>query len=119
LREFEEKKKIDIKLKSKEKLLKKGYSIIKEFFVAFKERSPQTQITKLEVKLGTMVSSPIELDKCYKKIYTKLYVGGTNKEGFGEVKKAFLKVWKEKIPKQMKRKLAQHITIDELQKPRD
>jgi hypothetical protein len=43
-------------MKSKEKSLKKGYSIIKEFFVAFKEHSPQIQIIKLEIKLGTVVS---------------------------------------------------------------
>jgi hypothetical protein len=69
--------------------MEKGYSITKEFFVAFKERSPQTQIIELEIKLGTVVSSPIKLDKCCKEFYTKLYVGGANKEGFGE---AFLRV---------------------------
>ncbi len=108
------KKFIDIKKKSREKWLKKGYSITKEFFVAFKDCSPQTQIIELEIKLGTVVSSPIELDKCCKEFYTKLYVGGANKEGFGEAREALLRVWKEKILEQMKRKLAQPITIDEL-----
>ncbi len=61
-----------------------------------------------------MVSSPIELDKFYKKFCTKLYVGGVNKESFGEARKALLRVWKDKILEQMKRKLVQPITIDEL-----
>jgi len=39
-----------------------------------------------------MVSSLIELDKCCKKIYTKLYVGEVDKEGFGEAREAFLRV---------------------------
>jgi hypothetical protein len=39
-----------------------------------------------------MVSSLIELDKCCKKFYTKLYATEVDKEGFGEVRKTFLRV---------------------------
>jgi len=52
-----------------------------------------------------VVSSPIELDKFYKIFCTKLYLGGVNKESSGEDRKAFLRVWKDKILEQMKRKL--------------
>jgi len=61
-----------------------------------------------------MVSSLVELNKCYKELYTKLYVGEANKKGFGDIRKTFQRVLKDKIPKQMKWKLTQSITEYEL-----
>jgi len=61
-----------------------------------------------------MVSSLVELNECYKELYSKLYVGEAKKEGFGNIRKTFQKVLKDKIPKQMKWKLTQSITEYEL-----
>jgi hypothetical protein len=44
-----------------------------------------------------MVSSLIELNKCCKEFYTKLYVSEADKEGFGEARKGFLRVLKDKF----------------------